>query len=121
MSEAKGTTQAELEALLVRLEAHAARLSKNNSNAASTINVNAGGIGVWVAASACAVSVAVTIVAVIFGALVIIDQGRQIGRAQDHLTAIYAMAPHLKPKEDNEHDHHHHATRDQAEAQKRQD
>lgn len=72
----------------------------------STVNLNAGGIGVWLAVSACAVSVSLTIVAVIFGALAISqlgqqfnNQSREVGRMQDHLTAIYMMAPHLKPKE----------------------
>lgn len=89
-------------------------LGPNNSSA-SNVSLNAGGVAVWIAASACAVSVAVTIAAIIFGALVIIDQGRQIGRAQDHLTAIYMMAPHLKPKEsDVQHDHHHHPAAQEA-------
>lgn len=95
---------------------------RNSNTAASNVTLNAGGIGVWLAVSACAVSVAVTIVAVIFGALAISelgrqinDQGRQVGRAQDHLTAIYMMAPHLKPKDSNvQHDHHHYAAAEEA-------
>lgn len=95
----------------------------HSNSAASNVTVSAGGIAVWVAASACAVAVAVTIVAVIFGALAVSelgrqinDQGRQVGRAQDHLTAIYMMAPHLKPKDqDVQHDHHYYPAADQAE------
>lgn len=103
-------------------------LGSHNSSA-STVTVSAGGLAVWVAASACAVAVAVTIVAVIFGALAISelgrqlnDQGRQVGRAQDHLTAIYMMAPHLKPKEsDVQYDHHHYPAADQAQEGQPQD
>lgn len=29
----------------------------------------------------------------------VIDHGRKIDRLQDHLTAVYMMAPHLKPEE----------------------
>lgn len=74
-----------------------ALLDQQPTNAAnSTIQINAGGIGVWVSASACAVMLAVNLVLVV----ILVDHNRQIGRMQDHLTALYMMAPHLKPGQD---------------------
>ena len=66
----------------------------NNTNTAK-IEVNAGGIGVWVAVSACGVMMALNI-ALLF---TLSGHDRKIERMQDHLNAIYMMAPHLKPKE----------------------
>jgi nitrogen fixation-related uncharacterized protein len=98
-----------------------------SNTSASTMTINAGGVGVWLAVTACAVSVAVTMVAVVFGALVvsmqsgqISDQKQQIARAQDHLTAIYMMAPHLKPKDQDVNDYHHHAPAEAPESAERQ-
>lgn len=90
----------------------------STNSAASNININAGGIAVWAAVTACLVMLAVTIVSAIFVSIVLNDQGRQIGRAQDHLTAIYMMAPHLKPKENTDviDNYYHHPAAKEAEA-----
>ena len=68
-------------------------LPKNANNA--VININAGGIGIWIATTSCIVMLALNI------ALLVILSGhdRKIERMQDHLNAIYMMAPQLKPEE----------------------
>ena len=68
-------------------------LPKNTNNA--VITVNAGGVGVWIATTACIVMLAVNI-ALLF---MIAGHDRKIERMQDHLNAIYMMAPHLKPED----------------------
>lgn len=56
-----------------------------------TINQNANGVVLLVAALMLGLNAGL--------GLMVLDQHRQIGRMQDHLTAIYMMAPHLQPKE----------------------
>lgn len=68
----------------------------NANSAASTLTINAGGVGVWIAATCCAIMLAITLGLT----AMLIDHSRQIGRMQDHLTAIYMMAPHPKPDQD---------------------
>ena len=68
------------------------------SNSTSTIQVNAGGIGVWLAVTCCLLAV----LAVVFMSLVVLDQRREIDDLNHHLTAIYMLAPHLRPDEDSE-------------------
>ena len=69
-------------------------LSAGNRNTAK-IEVNAGGVGVWIATTACCVMVAVSL----FMGLWVVDLSRNVERLGDYLQAIYAQAPHLKPKE----------------------
>ena len=69
-------------------------LSAGNRNTAK-IEVNAGGVGVWIATTACCVMVAVSL----FMGLWVVDLSRKVERLGDYLQAIYAQAPHLKPKE----------------------
>jgi hypothetical protein len=69
-------------------------LKSGNTNTAR-IEVNAGGVGIWVAVTACFGMLALN-VALLFN---LAAHDRQIERMQDHLNAIYMMAPHLKPKD----------------------
>lgn len=61
---------------------------------ASTITVNAGGIGVWISVTCCGIMLACNL----FMIALYVDQQQQIRDLSDYLTAIYAMAPHLKPE-----------------------
>ena len=70
-----------------------AHMRDNTSN--STIMVSAGGAGVWAAVTACLVMLAINTVL----CLLFLDLSRKYDRMQDHLSAIYMMAPSLKPKE----------------------
>ena len=70
------------------------RLSQFPQPGSSNIQVNGGGIGVWIATVCCALMLGISVV----GAMVILDQNRQISDLRDHLTVIYAQAPHLKPE-----------------------
>lgn len=64
-------------------------------NNSATITVNAGGVGVWIATSACCVMLAIAL----FLGLWVIDLSRKISALEQYVTAIYMMAPHLKPEE----------------------
>lgn len=70
-----------------------AHMRDNTSN--STVTISAGGVGVWAAVTACLVMLAINTVL----ALMFLDLSRKYDRMQDHLSAVYMMAPHLKPKE----------------------
>ncbi len=60
----------------------------------SEININAGGIAVWIALAMFA------FMAGLNWSLnaQLMDQNRKIDRMQEHLSAIYMMAPHLNPE-----------------------
>lgn len=91
--------QGEMEAFtraLDRFSEKADRLLNTGNMNTAKIEVNAGGVGVWVAASSCAVMLVLNI-ALLF---MLAGHDRKIERLQDYLQAIYAQAPHLKPKED---------------------
>lgn len=68
-------------------------LGRNNSRA--EIHINAGGVGVWIAITCCCVMVAISILL----GLMVINQGRKIDDLNAYLTAIYMMAPSLKPEQ----------------------
>lgn len=68
-------------------------LMSGNRNTAR-IDINAGGTGVWIATTACCVMVAITL----FMGLWLVEMSRKVDRMQDHLNAIYMMAPSLKPE-----------------------
>lgn len=61
----------------------------------SNININAGGVGVWIATTACAVMLAINM----FMVALYLDQQQQIRDLDAYLSAIYMMAPSLKPPE----------------------
>lgn len=82
-----------VEKLDERLEQLGGMAGRNANSAASHISVNAGGVGVWISTTLCMVMLAVNILLIV----ILVDHNRQIGRMQDHLGAIYMMAPHLKP------------------------
>lgn len=84
-------------------EARALRLSMGQGANSATITVQAGGIGVMVAVGACILMLAVNIMQLVDRTR--LDSEIRELRAADkdhdnHLSAIYMMAPHLKPKED---------------------
>ena len=60
----------------------------------SEININAGGIAVWIALAMFA------FMAGLNWSLnaQLTDQNRKIDRMQEHLSAIYVLAPHLRPE-----------------------
>lgn len=93
MNDPKGNTQAEMGALLARLEAHAARLGKNNSNAASTINVNG---GTWVSYLALALVFA-TLCVVALACLFIAFQLSDL-RQKDENFQAYINAGYVQPE-----------------------
>lgn len=70
-----------------------AHMRDNTSN--STVTVSAGGVGVWAAVTACLVMLAINTVL----CLLFLDMSRKYDRMQDHLSAIYMIAPQLKPKD----------------------
>lgn len=74
------------------------RASRKDSNSGniSTVHINAGGIGVLVCA--CLASF-ITGIGIMMGVLVV-KQGTDIASLHDYLSAIYQMAPQLKPTED---------------------
>lgn len=76
-----------------RFEAASRNLA--NSGNQSTITINAGGVAVWVATTACAVMLACNV----FLAVLYVDQQRQIDGLQEYLSAVYMLAPSLKPKD----------------------
>lgn len=97
---ANAESQASLLAAIKDLKHLAGQPSHSGGN--STINVNAGGWGVAISVAACGLMLAINI-------MQLVDRARQDSeirelraadrRHDDHLSAIYMMAPHLKPKE----------------------
>lgn len=69
-------------------------LSPESGNV-TQFTVNAGGIGVWLCVTACTVMFVLTVVV----GMLFLDLSRKYDRMQDHLSAIYMMAPQLKPKD----------------------
>jgi hypothetical protein len=63
--------------------------------AQSTVTVQAGGFALWVATTCCAVMLATNLCLLFMFA----GHDRKIERLEDYLQAIYAQAPHLKPKD----------------------
>jgi hypothetical protein len=70
-------------------------LGARNKNE-STITVNAGGAGIWVAVTCCIVSFVINVAL----AVAFVNHDRKIDDLGDYVNAIYMMAPHLKPKEE---------------------
>jgi hypothetical protein len=87
--------QGELTEALNRFSKKADELLSSGNRNTAKIEVNAGGTGVWIATTACCVMVAVGL----FMGLWVVDLSRKVERLGDYLQAIYAQAPHLKPKE----------------------
>lgn len=84
-------------------EARALRLSMGHGASNATITVQAGGLGVIIATGTCVLMLAINIMQLVDRTR--LDSEIRELRAADkghdnHLSAIYMMAPHLKPKED---------------------
>lgn len=77
-----------------RLESAARSLSGVGHSNHSNIHLNAGGIGVWVASTCCVVMLACNL----FLLALYLDQQRQIASLNEYLSAIYMLAPSLKPE-----------------------
>ena len=84
------------ESLLDKVRRDLDTLLPKNANSA-VITVNAGGVGVWISTTACVVMLAINL-GLMF---MLFSHDRKIERMQDHLNAIYMMAPQLKPNEEN--------------------
>ena len=83
-------------------EARALRMSMSNGTNNATITVQAGGLGVIIATGACVLMLAINIMQLVDRTR--LDSEVRELRAADkdhdnHLSAIYMMAPHLKPEE----------------------
>lgn len=66
-----------------------------SGNSQANISINAGGMGLWIAITSCVAMLAMNVILVV----ILIDHGRKIDDLNDYLTAVYMMAPHLKPPE----------------------
>jgi hypothetical protein len=86
-------------------------LSGLTNSGVSTVNINAGGVGIWIATTCCIAMLVSMVVGCLLGcfwlqsefqhkAQIDADQSQKISTMYDYLSAIYAQAPQLKPKED---------------------
>lgn len=78
----------------------------SSGSANSNINVSAGGIGVWACGTACLIMLAVSMVGGMWMSRELNRIDREMAdrkddaeRARTYLSAIYAQAPQLQPKE----------------------
>lgn len=79
---------------LDRAEALRKSFHGSTNSSASHINIHAGGIGVWICVTLCALC----LMACMF-TLYVVSEIKQNDRDQgNQLSAIYMMAPHLKPE-----------------------
>lgn len=85
----------ELRRLEVMVDRFRDAMPANRIGNQSTITLNAGGVGVWIAVSACAVMLAVNMALL----ALLVAHDRKIDDLRHHLTAIYMLAPHLKPED----------------------
>ena len=65
--------------------------ARNNNQ--STVTVSAGGVGVWIAVTCCVVSFVINVAL----AVAFVNHDRKIDDLGDYISAIYMMAPSLKP------------------------
>jgi ABC-type spermidine/putrescine transport system permease subunit II len=72
-------------------------LGARNSNQ-STVTVSAGGVGVWIAVTCCVVSFVINVAL----AVAFVNHDRKIDDLGDYISAIYMMAPSLKPPVEKE-------------------
>lgn len=79
-----------------RFEVMAMRDPPPRGDNTATIHVNAGGLGLWAAVTCAVVCGALTVVL----AAGFLFLAFKYDRMQDYLNAIYAQAPHLRPKEE---------------------
>lgn len=68
---------------------------RNGTQNVTQVTFSAGGFGLWIAVTACLMMLVLNVV---LGVLYL-DLSRKLDRMQDHLSAIYVIAPSLKPKE----------------------
>jgi hypothetical protein len=85
-------------------------LSPESGNATS-VTISAGGVGVWIATTACLVMLAVLLVGGLWMSrelnridVTMSERKEEADRMQTYLSAIYAQAPHLKPKDEEKKD-----------------
>lgn len=92
MSEAPEGASVELIVTLNRLNDRIEAMSRNGTS--QNVTLSAGSFGIWVA------SFAAVVCFLMFCVLLTLYVGhdRKIERMQDHLNAVYMMAPHLKPE-----------------------
>jgi len=83
-----------LDGLINRLDGAHNALAGKHTAGHSIITISAGGVGIWLAVTACAVMLACNL----FLAVLYIDQQSQIRQLNEFLSAIYMIAPQLKPK-----------------------
>lgn len=109
MPEAEGASAQELIEALDRFSDKTDLLLRNNATSTNNVNLAAGGIGAWVSALCSIVSIIVLCVVMgqsntrtVEHAIKVAEQDRKIERMQDHLNAIYMMAPHLNPTENHD-------------------
>lgn len=86
---------AKLAEALEKFSRKADQLMESGNRNTAKIDINAGGTGVWIATTACCVMVAVGL----FMGLWVVDLSRKVSALEQYVTAIYMMAPHLKPEE----------------------
>lgn len=89
------------------------RMATNHSGqqSVSSITIDAGSIGVWIAATACLVMLAALVVGGLWMSrelnridVTMSERKEEADRMQTYLSAIYAQAPHLKPKDEEKKD-----------------
>lgn len=81
-----------LRGLLEQMKAE--RIQANTSQ--SNFNLNAGGMGVWTAVTACLMTLAACVPTMVILAVIVVDQGRKLDRAEDYLQSIFQQVPKLK-------------------------
>lgn len=85
--------------------------NQSGQQSVSSITVDAGGVGVWIASTACMVMLGVLIVGGLWMSrelnridVTMSERKEEADRMQTYLSAIYAQAPHLKPKDEEKKD-----------------
>lgn len=84
---------------LERLDKSLGKLESRGWGGSSNVTINAGGVGVAVSL----MCVVILVVISIFQNIESAQMSRKYDRMQDHLSAIYMMAPQLRPKDVNDH------------------
>ena len=106
MDELKAKLERQMKQLDESLRGIEDRRSSSN-NGVSTITVNAGGVGVWACLTACIMMISMMLIGGMWMSREfnridreMTDRREGMERMQTYLSAIYAQAPHLKPKEE---------------------
>lgn len=89
-----------LKKAIEKLTASADRVAGSGISVGGIRNsIDIGGMGVWV----CVTCVLIMLVVIFYQSADVLDMKRKYDRMQDHLSAIYMMAPQLRPKDVNNH------------------